>query len=130
MSKIKSRLLLFVNNKKISKREFCRQIGVSHTYLNDTAEIGSDKLEVILSSFPKLSLEWVLTGEGEMLKKDDMPSEKNEKNEERIDKLIDVLASQQKTILSQQRVAEKNTNKGSGFDHVQQDDDAECADVG
>lgn len=33
-----------------------------------------------------------------MFKNNDAPSEKNDKNSERIDKLLDIVASQQKTI--------------------------------
>ena len=41
---------------------------------------------------------WLLTGNGQMLKNNEASAEKNDKNSERIDKLLDIVASQQKTI--------------------------------
>lgn len=37
-------------------------------------------------------------GDGDMFKKNESQIEKNDKNSERIDKLLDIVASQQKTI--------------------------------
>ena len=109
MSKIKSRILQLIEVKGISTREFCRQIDVSHTYLNGDSEIGSDKMETILSIFPELSIEWLVTGTGQMFKNNNAAAEKNDKNSERIDKLLDIVASQQKTI-------ELLTQKGAAAD--------------
>ncbi len=67
MSNTKNRLLQFIDTKGISKREFCRRIDVSHTFLNSDSEIGSDKLESIFSVFPDISADWLLTGRGAML---------------------------------------------------------------
>ena len=57
-----------------------------------------NKLKQIFIKYPQISLDWVIMGTGQMFKNNDAPSEKNDKNSERIDKLLDIVASQQKTI--------------------------------
>lgn len=68
MNDIKSRLIQLIENKGISKREFCRQIEVSPTFLANKSEIASDKVLNIITAFPDVNVEWLLTGDGEMLK--------------------------------------------------------------
>lgn len=60
--------------------------------------IGVDKAKIIIEKFPDLSLEWLVLDRGPMLANNKVPEEKNDKNSERIDKLLDIVASQQKTI--------------------------------
>lgn len=65
---VKARLIEFVSSLKISKAEFERRAGLSNGYLkNFKGNLGADKLEGLLRSFPSLSRIWLLTGEGEML---------------------------------------------------------------
>ncbi len=48
---------------------FEQTIGVSNGYVNSISKgLGSDKLIPIIEKFPNLSIEWLLTGRGEMLK--------------------------------------------------------------
>lgn len=68
MSKIQDRLKQYIDNKKISVREFCRKVNVSSSFLARDAEIASDKLLNIVNTFDDISIEWLITGEGEMMK--------------------------------------------------------------
>ena len=66
---VKQRLTRYIKSKGISTREFCRMIGVSETYVNSMrSSIQPDKLIRITHAFPDMNPEWLLTGDGEMLK--------------------------------------------------------------
>jgi hypothetical protein len=66
---VKDRIKEYISFKKISEREFCRTINVAGTYVNSIrVSIQPDKLLRIALHFPDLNTEWLLTGEGEMLK--------------------------------------------------------------
>lgn len=66
---VKERLREFVKYKKISMRSFEESIGVSYGYVNSIrVSIQPDKITSIAIRYPELNAEWLLTGEGEMLK--------------------------------------------------------------
>lgn len=66
--KVKERLLLFIKYNGLSNLAFEKACGLSNGYIrNFKGNLGNDKLANILSAFPKLSKEWLLYGEGEML---------------------------------------------------------------
>ena len=66
---VKERIKRFIHYKNFSNREFCRMIGVSETYVNSIrTSIQPDKLIKITHTFPELNPEWLMTGDGEMLK--------------------------------------------------------------
>ena len=55
--------------KKISISEFEKSINVANGYINSISKgIGTDKINNILEKYPNLSVEWLITGEGSMLK--------------------------------------------------------------
>ena len=60
--------------------------------------LNSDAIANIITIYPDVDCYWLLTGNGQMLKNNEASAEKNDKNSERIDKLLDIVASQQKTI--------------------------------
>lgn len=62
------RLKQFVDYKHISKYKFYKDTGFSNGYLDKNSSIGSDKCEIISSCFPDLSIDWLITGKGNMLK--------------------------------------------------------------
>ena len=73
---VKERLKEYISFKKISEREFCRTINVAGTYVNSIrVSIQPDKLHRISLHFSDLNTSWLLTGEGEMLKKEYDPNE-------------------------------------------------------
>ena len=66
---IKERLKSFIMFKNISVREFERQIGVAYGFLaNMLNSTSPEKLMRISKQFPELNIEWLMTGEGEMLR--------------------------------------------------------------
>lgn len=67
---VKERIREFIKYLRISEREFCRQIGVSTSYVNSIrTSIQPDKMKAISDKFPELNPMWLLTGDGEMLQK-------------------------------------------------------------
>ncbi len=73
MSTLK-RIKKFIDYKGISIKSFEENVGFSNgafgSQLRNNKTIGVDKLENILSFYPEISPEWLLTGKGEMLKED------------------------------------------------------------
>lgn len=72
MSKLGSRLSKFIESTNMSVRSFEKRVGLSNGLIGNVikkgASIGTDKLERILETFPDLNPEWLVTGQGEMLK--------------------------------------------------------------
>lgn len=66
---IKDRIIEFCEHERLSVRQFEIQSGMSNGYVaNMRKGLGMDKLENVLNAFPRLSRDWLLYGEGEMLK--------------------------------------------------------------
>lgn len=71
ISNIKERILYFLEYKKVTKSKFFEKIGM--TYGNFTGKsketpLNSDAISNILLEFPEINIEWLITGEGEMVK--------------------------------------------------------------
>ena len=75
MSNTVGRIKEFIDFKGLSVRKFEEIVGFSNgafaTQYKNNKSIGSDKIENILCSFPELNPEWLLTGNGEMLKSEE-----------------------------------------------------------
>lgn len=68
-STVKTRLLEFLRSQRISQTEFTRALGVSSTYVGAMRKsIPAEKLKRICELYPDLNRDWLLYGEGEMLK--------------------------------------------------------------
>jgi len=68
---VKERLKKFIKEKGINASEFGRIIGVSPSFISSMrVSIQPDKIESIALKFPELNIQWLLTGEGDMLKAD------------------------------------------------------------
>lgn len=66
---IKERVKQFTQSKQLSIKEFEEICGLSNGYINSMRiGFGSKKLNNVLTAFPDLNREWLLYGEGEMLK--------------------------------------------------------------
>ena len=66
---VKERLIRYLEEQHISKAEFGRSIGVSSAYVTSIRKsIDKDKLKSIALNYPNLNIDWLLFGEGEMLK--------------------------------------------------------------
>ena len=71
LAPIKQRILQFVDYKQIERKNFFGELNVASSNFRGNAlysEVGGDVIAKILSNHPKLNAEWLLTGNGEMLK--------------------------------------------------------------
>lgn len=73
---VKERLKEYIQSKSLTISGFEQSIGASNGYVNNISKgIGKKKLEIILENYSDLSMEWLLTGKGQMLKySDKMPN--------------------------------------------------------
>lgn len=103
---IKERVLQLAEFKGFGKRDFCEKIGM--TYQNFTGKaketpLNSNAMKNIFAIIPDVSLEWLLTGKGEMIRTDVQIIHNppySEKREERVVYLYDVnAAANLKTLL-------------------------------
>lgn len=70
---IKERILQITDFKRISKEKFFEDLGVTYGNFKGKAKeksLSSDVLATIVSKFPDLNSEWLLTGKGDMLKEE------------------------------------------------------------
>lgn len=102
----KDRINELISYLKISRAEFERRARLSNGYTRNLGGVpGAEKLESILRAFPEVSRDWLLTGEGEMLK-NSMEAETNSIPEVRpaepeqisLMSLWNLIQSQQKTL--------------------------------
>lgn len=71
---VKDRLILFIKHLGIGQGRFEKDCGLSNGYINNSkGNFGASKIDDILRAYPMLSREWLMTGSGEMLKKQDFP---------------------------------------------------------
>ncbi|MBO5729040.1 MAG: hypothetical protein J6R43_04280, partial [Paludibacteraceae bacterium] len=73
ISPIKERILSFIDYKGFNKVDFFDKVGISYGNFKGKgleSEIGGSQIAKILTIFSEISPEWLLTGEGEMLKKE------------------------------------------------------------
>lgn len=65
----KDRALRFITHKGLSVKKFEEMCGLSNGYINSMKSgFGSGKLAQVLSAFPDLNRDWLVYGEGEMLR--------------------------------------------------------------
>lgn len=64
----KARIKQFLEYKGISKNKFYVQTGLSVGFLDSGNSLVVDKLKKIINTYPDMNLEWVVTGEGSMIK--------------------------------------------------------------
>ena len=65
----KERTLRFIAHKGLSVKKFEEMCGLSNGYVNSMKSgYGKSKLEQVLSAFPELNRDWLVYGEGEMIK--------------------------------------------------------------
>lgn len=78
----KERLIEFIKTKGIGQTKFEKICGLSNGYINSLRKAPSyEKVQIIIGSFPDLNPEWLLTGEGEMLRSN-APKQENNMDEE------------------------------------------------
>ncbi|GAB6121621.1 S24 family peptidase [Dysgonomonas termitidis] len=69
----RERILKYIESKNISKYRFYKDVGLSNGYLDKEGNVGSDVCEKISYQYNDLSIEWLITGRGEMLKSEKKP---------------------------------------------------------
>ncbi len=68
ISTYKKRLLLFIDYKGITKNKFYTETGVSNGVLDKKSGLSLETVEKIISVYPELNLDWLVTGKGFMIK--------------------------------------------------------------
>lgn len=61
----------YLDYKGITKYKFCNDLGFSNKFLDNSSNMGTDKACKILHHYPEINSEWLLTGNGPMIKEDD-----------------------------------------------------------
>lgn len=68
---VKERLTQFIKSQGLTVQKFEARCGLSNGYISSMRKsMGTQKLEIVLSEFPDLNRDWLLYGEGSMLKSD------------------------------------------------------------
>ena len=65
---IEKRITVFIEHKGLSVRSFCSRCGLSSTSTTSLKSPRYETLKAILQAFPELSPDWLLLGQGEMLR--------------------------------------------------------------
>lgn len=74
----KDRILQFIDYKGISKNKFYIETGISNGILDKKSGLSMDTIEKFYSTYPEINPEWLLTGQGPMLK-ESSPEDKQSK---------------------------------------------------
>lgn len=104
---VKERLIDYIKFKRISARQFSLSIGVSAGYVNSIDKsIHPDKISRIAVQYPELNIEWLLTGEGEMLKNPTQEAGQSqplpsELSGDRFDRMMNIMEMQAKQLQTQ-----------------------------
>ncbi len=137
ISPIKQRILQFVEDLGISKRDFYSFTGISRGTLESKTGITEDTLTKLFAAYPDLSPVWVFTGGGEKLQHYQNEMIQETSNESIEDKLLNVIAKKdveirnlaeevgklKQEVIQLKTAMEKNAG-GSGVEN------AICADAG
>jgi phage repressor protein C with HTH and peptisase S24 domain len=107
---IRKRILKYIESKGISKYKFYQDTGFSNGFLDKKGSVGSDKCEKISYQYPDLSIEWLITGQGYMLRENNSAVTKIHKPTKYTEKSFEIqeiilydinAAANLKTLLSQ-----------------------------
>lgn len=91
---VKKRLKDFIKSQKMTISGFEKDINVSNGYVNSISKgIGGEVLLFILEKSPNLNINWLLTGEGSMLKESISPAVSSSQSQEN-DKYTSLLEKQ------------------------------------
>lgn len=71
-SPIKQKILLFLSKCGISQYDFYRKTGITRGVLGQNNGISEDNIARFLAAYSQVSVEWLLTGRGEMLRDQDV----------------------------------------------------------
>lgn len=95
---IKERILKFIEYKGIKKIDFTKRCNLTHGFFNKGEGFNAIHISNILNSFPDLNVEWLITGKGEMIKKNTEKDEYIRELQEKIKLYEDMIEAQKTTI--------------------------------
>lgn len=78
-SPIKQNILLYLANKGVTPYEFYKVSGVTRGILQQSNGISEDNIARFLAYAPDVNIEWLITGKGNMLKSEDIDSQRSTK---------------------------------------------------
>ena len=113
---LKDRLIQFIDSQHLSVRKFETLCGLTIGYVNAMRKgLGDEKLNMVLSTFPQLNREWLLYGEGEMIKNNTHSTQPSLDNElmilkEQVKLLNDIIAQKEKLIQQKDILIEQLLN--------------------
>lgn len=130
--RLKELIKFLIDNKKVyNQKDFADKIGKSKTQLSEmvkgTLVISERTVHAIVTAFPELNTEWLLTGKGEMLKEEKKSSPQKEEIITMSREVFEQIARLTETVLSQQRTIEELVAKRGSAAHM---DNARSANVG
>lgn len=98
---IQERIIQVLENKNITPYRFCKDLGLSMGYLDKRGAIGTDKYLKIIEYLPEISPEWLLTGQGSMLKEPAQPVPSSSQPQEKDSEIITLLRENNTTLKAQ-----------------------------
>ena len=101
--KIIARILQLIESEGINKNQFYIRTGISNGLLDKANKLGSDNIEKIYSSFPRINLEWLLVGVGEMYK----PLEENTSTVADPPETYRIISPEEKLLYQQQSLIDQ-----------------------
>lgn len=90
---IKSRIFQVIDYKRVSILAFEKALGFSNSYIRNTKNISAENCAKILSLYPDISAEWLMRGQGEMLKTEQTISNNTHSFNSNADEIIRELTS-------------------------------------
>lgn len=92
---VKQRIREFIRHENMSDRAFTQSINVSPSYINNISKsMGIDIIYTIKSTYPKLNIEWLLTGFGDMIHEEtDSIHQKSSSESNQSSELVEALRS-------------------------------------
>lgn len=115
LSSIKDRVLLLTDYKGIAKEKFFKKIGMTYGNFKGKAKetpLNSNAIDNILTIIPEVNAEWLLTGKGEMLKKENT-EKPNEKDNYIIELQKDKIKRLEEEIEELKKVVKSNDHRKS-----------------
>lgn len=78
MAEIKERLIKYLKDSGISKKDFSEKTGISLwniTGKSVKSELGGEQISLIIGKYPNISPDWLLLGKGEMLRQNSVKND-------------------------------------------------------